>query len=504
MTFRDLSIKQKLMAIILLTTSVSLLTAAAVIIADDLITLRSEMKRDLTTLSHLIGANSTAALVFNDPRGAEETLSALRAKRSVVAAAIYTKEGGVFATYVRDAESRPYTPPAPRVPGLHFEKDRLVIFDKIELEGETIGSLTLHSDLEEMYLHLKRDVLIVILVILISIFVAFVLSSFLQQVISHPIEKLALTARKVSVEKDYTVRVEPHGRDELGLLIEGFNEMLTQIQQRDTSLRKARDELEERVQERTKELKKEIQERAKTEEKLKKTVEELERSNKELEQFAYVASHDLQEPLRKIIAFGDRLKKVCASSMDEGARDYLERMQSAASRMKQLIEDILMLSRIMTRGRSFEAVDLGELVQDVLTDLEISIEQTKGKVRIGKLPMVRADPLQMRQLFQNLIANALKFSKKGVPPHVEVQSCSAKNGSVEVTVADNGIGFDEKYLDRIFEPFQRLHGLSEYPGTGMGLAICEKIVLRHGGKITAKSRPGEGSTFIITLPAMEA
>lgn len=504
MTFRDLSIKQKLMAIILLTTSVSLLVAAAVIIADDLITLRSEMKRDLTTLSHLIGTNSTAALVFNDPRGAEETLAALRAKRNVVAAAIYTKEGGVFATYVRDAESRPYSPPPSRAPGLHFEKDRLVIFDKIELEGETIGSLTLYSDLEEMYLHLKRDVLIVILVILISIFVAFVLSSFLQQVISHPIEKLALTARKVSGEKDYTVRVEPHGRDELGLLIDGFNEMLTQIQQRDTSLRKARDELEERVQERTKELKREIQERAKTEEKLKKTVEELERSNKELEQFAYVASHDLQEPLRKIIAFGDRLKKVCASSMDEGARDYLERMQSAASRMKQLIEDILMLSRVMTRGRSFEAVDLGELVQDVLTDLETSIEQTKGKIRVGKLPMIRADPLQMRQLFQNLIVNALKFGKKGVSPQVEIQGHAAKNGSVEVTVADNGIGFDEKYLDRIFQPFQRLHGLNEYPGTGMGLAICEKIILRHGGKITAKSRPGEGSMFIITLPAMEA
>jgi signal transduction histidine kinase len=501
MNFRDLSIKGKLMAIIMATTSASLIVAAAFSMVDDVLTLRQEIKQDLSTLGHLIGANSTAALVFSDPRGAEETLSALRAKENIVAAAIYNKEAKVFAVYVRDPPSKDFAPPPPSSPQFRFERDRLILFDKVALEGETIGTVYLQSDLKGMYARLKRDMVIVLMMILLAVLVAFVLSTFLQKVISSPIERLAATARRVSVERDYRIRVEPHGKDELGLLIDGFNEMLMQIQERDASLRKARDELEERVQERTQELRKEIQERARAEERLKRTVEELERSNRELEQFAYVASHDLQEPLRKIIAFGDRLKKAGQARLDELSQDYLERMQSAASRMKQLIEDILALSRVTTRGRPFEEVSLDAVVREVLTDLETHIDQTGGKVEVGRLPTVKGDGFQMRQLFQNLISNALKFSRREEPPVIRIHSRPPKDGFVEITVEDNGIGFDEKYLDRIFKPFQRLHTQHEFPGTGMGLAICEKIVLRHGGRISASSRPGRGAKFMIALPA---
>ncbi len=235
--------------------------------------------------------------------------------------------------------------------------------------------------------------------------------------------------------------------------------------------------------------------------------EELSRSNSELQEFAFVASHDLQEPLRKIKTFGDRLKASCGDVFPEQGHDYLERIQNAARRMQILIEDLLSLSRVTTRAQPFVPVDLLQLTQEVLSDLEISIQQTGAKIEIGELSTINADPLQIRQLLQNLIVNALKFHRPEVTPIVKIYSQvlsePSEHNSAEkcqIIVEDNGIGFNEKYLDRIFNVFQRLHGRSEYDGTGIGLAICRKIVERHHGNITAKSQPGEGAKFIVTLP----
>ncbi|HEY0015303.1 MAG TPA: ATP-binding protein [Longimicrobium sp.] len=228
---------------------------------------------------------------------------------------------------------------------------------------------------------------------------------------------------------------------------------------------------------------------------------ELERSNLELEQFAYVASHDLQEPLRKIQAFGNLLLSEAGDGLGESGRDYVVRMRAAALRMQALIQDLLAYSRVSRRGEEPAPVDLGRVAREVLSDLEGRMAATEGRVEIGPLPTVRADPTQMRQLLQNLIANALKFHRPGVPPHVRVGAEPADGGSGwRLRVEDNGIGFDERYLDRIFSPFQRLHGRTEYEGTGMGLAICRKIAERHGGAITARSAPGQGSTFTVDLP----
>lgn len=232
---------------------------------------------------------------------------------------------------------------------------------------------------------------------------------------------------------------------------------------------------------------------------------QLEQSNRDLEHFAYVASHDLQEPLRKIQAFSDRVHRQYAERLDDRGRDYLSRMGSAAARMQKLIEALLTLSRVTTKKGPIEAVELGSLLQDVISDLEVRIQSTQGRVEIGALPCVAGDPVQLRQLFQNLVGNALKFHRADVTPVVRVHTTSGRDGATaEIRVEDNGIGFESAEAERIFLPFHRLHARSEYEGTGIGLAICQKIVERHGGTIRAQSAPGRGSCFVVTLPRRES
>jgi len=226
-------------------------------------------------------------------------------------------------------------------------------------------------------------------------------------------------------------------------------------------------------------------------------------SNRDLEHFAYVASHDLQEPLRKIQAFSDRVTKQYASRLDDQGRDYLQRMNAAAARMQRLIEALLSLSRVTTKKNESELIDLLPLVQEVLGDLEVRVQSTGGKVTVGELPRIEGDPVQIRQLFQNLIGNALKFHTPGVAPVVEVYALRRSPGQAEIFVVDNGIGFESKDAERVFLPFHRLHGRTEYEGTGIGLTICQKIVERHNGTIRAESAPGKGSRFVIALPTQE-
>ncbi|VAX28116.1 hypothetical protein MNBD_NITROSPINAE05-931 [hydrothermal vent metagenome] len=265
-------------------------------------------------------------------------------------------------------------------------------------------------------------------------------------------------------------------------------------------VRDQNENLEKTVQKRTEilenqawELKNEIAERAKIE-------EDLKRSNQDLQDFASIASHDLQEPLRKVIMFGDRLNAQFSPEMDGKALGYLERMTNAASRMQTLINELLLFSRVGSKARPFKTMDLEKTIQEVLSDLESRLNQSQAKVIIEDLPVLDADEVQMRQLFQNLISNALKFHKKGVPPVVAIRSHVNDSGVCEVMVRDNGIGFDEQYAARIFKPFERLHGRSQYEGTGMGLAICRKIVKRHGGTISVKSQPDAGCEFTVALP----
>lgn len=253
-----------------------------------------------------------------------------------------------------------------------------------------------------------------------------------------------------------------------------------------------------------------ITERKLTERKLRKTLDDLSRSNADLREFAYVASHDLQEPLRKITVFSDFLRESAGTSLPPEAMENLGRIEKASRRMSALIEGILELSRVSTGARGFAEIDMARAAQEVVSDLEFRIRERNATVEIGDLPVIEAEPIQIRQLLQNLIGNALKFARKDVAPRIRLYArrldgfpTEGPTPTWEITVEDNGIGFDAAYADRIFGIFQRLHSRQEYEGTGIGLAVCRKIVQRHGGAIRAESQPGQGSRFIITLPARQ-
>jgi signal transduction histidine kinase len=226
---------------------------------------------------------------------------------------------------------------------------------------------------------------------------------------------------------------------------------------------------------------------------------ELARSNAELEQFASIASHDLQEPLRKVQTFAAQLNATEADRLSEQGQDFLRRMSDASGRMRALIDDLLAFSRVSTKGRPFVEVRLGDVAAQALGDLEVSIEESGATVTIGTLPEIEADPVQMRQLLLNLMGNAVKFRRPGVAPAIDV-AARVDGGVATITVRDNGLGFDPQFASRIFRAFERLHGTSAYPGTGIGLALCRKIAERHHGTITAGGREGEGATFTVVLP----
>jgi signal transduction histidine kinase len=298
--------------------------------------------------------------------------------------------------------------------------------------------------------------------------------------------RLALAAEQIA-SGDLHQRVGLHRRDELGRSAEAFDRMADRLEGSITRLEDSEQLLREQTM-------------------------EFERSNRELQEFASVASHDLQEPLRKVRAFGDRLAAHEGPGLSPRGQDYLARMQDAAGRMQTLISDLLALSRVTTRGQPFTAIDLHHIAEQVIGDLEERIVQADGQVHLGPLPTIEADPTQMRQLLQNLLGNALKFHRPGVPPIVNVtatilggdESDETDEARLQLAVVDNGIGFDEKYLDRIFTTFQRLHGRTEYEGTGIGLAVCRRIAERHNGSITAYSTVNEGSTFLVDLPVRQA
>jgi light-regulated signal transduction histidine kinase (bacteriophytochrome) len=249
-----------------------------------------------------------------------------------------------------------------------------------------------------------------------------------------------------------------------------------------------------------KEYRNRIEELERSNQRLKISMEGLKRSNRDLEEFAFLASHDLQEPLRKIRTLSTFIKSH-SENLDEKCKDYFSRMIKASARMQSFIDDLLQLARVTGQTRQPQKTDLNNLLQDVLVDLEDRITSTCAEIQIGKLPVLSADAIQTKQLFQNLLSNSLKFHQKGVAPVIKVSSQLSSSGNMEIVVEDNGIGIRPEHKERIFKPFERLHGRDEYEGSGMGLAMCQKIVSLHGWEIEVEGIPDQGTKVLISIPS---
>lgn len=324
---------------------------------------------------------------------------------------------------------------------------------------------------------LRRNLTIMVIVVFLVMVFVWLLGDVL---IIRQAKSLVHATQKLA-EGDLTARSGvTYSVGELGQLAQSFDNMADEISEREA-------------------------ERDRNEAALKEYTLNLEHSNEELRNFTNVASHDLQEPLRKIQTFGEMLQDRYSGALDPRGINYLQRMRDSAARMQILLSELLTFSRATNKSYQFGKVNLEQVVRQVLIDLDWQVEQKKANVKISDLPVVEADEVQITQLFQNLISNALKFHSPGRQPEINIYSPYPKNktdeeGMCEIRIQDNGIGFNEKYLDRIFQPFQRLDSNGDYPGIGMGLTICRKIVDNHGGTISAHSSPGKGTTFVVRLP----
>ena len=501
---RNIPIRRKVVLIIMLATAGALLLAGVGLIASELRRSRREMQSDLATLAAVIAHNSTAALSFSDPEAAEETLAVLRNSQAIVAAAVYGQDGQLFAVYQRDQGQR--EPPArPGPDGTQQHGDSVTLFRPIVFDGRRIGTVYLESDQSELYAQVRVQTLTITAVFVLSGLAALAFSSGLQRVISKPVLELAGTVRTISERKDYSIRAQRRGGDELGELVDAFNDMLGQIQERDSELLKAKQELEQRVQERTVALRHELADRLRAEEELEKKNTALERSNQDLDDFAYIASHDLKEPLRGIHNFSAFLLEDYAGKLDDEGRSRLETLIRLSRRMEVLIDSLLHFSRLGRVDLAIDEVDLNDVVAEVVDAIAINLQENRIAIRIPRpLPTVHCDRVRVRELYHNLIVNAMKYNDK---PEKWIEIGYSENGAVSLPalyVRDNGIGIQEKHFDTIFRIFKRLHGRDKYGGgTGAGLTIVKKIVERHNGRIWVDSAWGEGTTIFFTLDKEE-
>lgn len=475
----------------MLTSSVALLLACVGFLLNDLVTLRGSMERHLSVLAQITGENSAAALVFEDLEAAEEVLDALRAEPSITRAALYSPAGDVFAIYARDDLAGPF--PAPEVNGSRFEAGRLVRFQRVLLDEGVVGIVYLESDLQQIYRRVRSYAGIAVLLLLASSIVALAVGTRLQRGISEPILDLAEIARGVSEEQNYSVRAEPRSKeDEISVLIQGFNDMLAQIQERDVILAEHREHLEEEVAAQTAELR--------------EVNRQLERATQHKSEFLANMSHELRTPLNAVIGFSEVLRERMFGDLNEKQEEYVQDILTSGRHLLSLINDILELSKIeagqmelsMARFELSGAVDnavvlIRERAHKRGLDLRVDVDPALGAID--------ADERKLKQILLNLLSNAIKFTPDGG----EVSLVARKNRrEVEITVSDTGIGIAEADLDTVFEEFRQVGDQeARGEGTGLGLTLTRRFVELHGGTIAVDSELGKGTSFRFTLPLVE-
>jgi PAS domain S-box-containing protein len=594
MPFRDTPIQRKLMLSFMLISSVVVLLTCGAFVANELLTFKDKAFQGLKTLGDVIASNSTASLAFDNEADATEVLSALKSRPQITAAALYDRNGKLFARYPGNASAQSFRA-SPDRDGFRDENSLLVEYlPVVQGENNRLGTLYMASNKQAIYDRLWRYAWLAMAVMVVSLIVAYLLATLLQGHISRPVLAMSETAKAISQRGDYSVRAAKGGTDEIGVLIDAFNHMLEQIESQDRAIREHHERLnlalkasgvgtwnldmeENRIsldefanplfgypagsydaaydlflqmihrddrqrveqemrgatsasggyetsfrvkwpddsmhdlsargkvvrgaddgQTRMTGVIWDVTERKRAEERLARLLKELERSNKELELFAYVASHDLQEPLRMVSSYTQLLERRYSEKLDDDAREFIAYAVDGASRMQRLINDLLEFSRVSTRGKPLAKTNVAEILGNVRANLSVAIEESGALVTNDFMPVVTVDPGQLGQVLQNLVGNGIKF-RNGTRPHVHVRATETPE-HWEFSVSDNGIGIEPQYFERIFVIFQRLHTAGDYQGTGIGLALCKRIIERHGGRIWVESTPNEGSTFSFTIP----
>jgi signal transduction histidine kinase/CheY-like chemotaxis protein len=503
MIFQNISIKRKLTLITMLTSSAALVLSALSFLVYDLVSFRHLLIQDLLTQAEIIGYNSAGAMEFKDVPAATATLAALTAKEDVVTAVLYTRDGKAFAFYSRGKEIPRALPARLNNQNYRFDGGYLQVFHDVTLGGDHLGTLFIQSDMRQWSLRARRYAGILCVFVLISGLFALFVSSKLQRLISRPILHLEDTMRVVSAQKNYEVRATKTYGDEIGRLIDGFNTMLTEIQQRDTALRGANDELKTR----TTELEKEIQYRKETQEELLKAKHAAEEASRAKSTFLANMSHELRTPLNAIIGYSEMLEEETRESGKSDSVQDLRKIQSAGKHLLALINDVLDLSKIEAgkMGLHLENFEVPVLIDEMITTLQPAAAKNSNKIHVRiaeNVGVMRADVTKVRQILFNLLSNACKFTENGTISVEVDQERSEGRDCVRFRVSDTGIGITPQQKENLFHEFSQADASisRKYGGTGLGLAITYRFVQLMKGRISVESAPGEGAKFTVLLP----
>ncbi len=470
-------LKTKLLFLTLFTSALGISLVCIILIMVENQNYRRQLESELHVIAGILAEQSAAALIFADKDQLGSIISSLKPIETIRQACIYTP-GGTVMYALESHETRPCPDVMqPMEEGFVGDAYRLLI--PVTLDNEQVGHLYLTSHLNVMRNHIRTFVLVTIGVGSVILVVLVFLALRLQRIVSGPILTLSETAERIAKDHDYTIRAPVSGTDELGRLGNTFNEMIGTIEQQNRRILESRDSLEREVDART---------------------SELSMANRELEAFSYSVSHDLRQPLRAIEGFGQALEEDCGEQLNDAGKDYLRRIRAASVRMASLIDGLLILSRVSRQPMENETIDLTALLREITDELMNIDDSVPTEVHIQQGMQVVGDSRMLRVAFQNLLENAWKYSARVEQRRVEVSAIKA-GGSMTIEVQDNGVGFDMRYIDKLFVAFNRLHTPSEFGGTGIGLATVYRVVRRHHGKISATSEVGKGARFSVTLPA---
>jgi signal transduction histidine kinase len=480
------SISVKLTQMNFMVSATALLLACLSFFAYDLYSFRQSLVGSLATEAHIIGGNSVSAIMFSDRQAAETTLSALKNSPHVLSCAVFDNSGRLFATYTREGyppkSIRPALKPG-ETTSRWTEGGNIILGNRIDFQGQTVGTVYILADTTEVLAHARSYALIVILILFLCLLCALLVAANFRRMLADPLIDLAETAKTVSDRKDYSIRAMEAGEVyEISTVVTSFNEMLSQIEEQNQALRHAKDELEKREEERT---------------------IELSAANNELEAFSYSVAHDLRGPLDMIGNIGFLLDCSPVISGDEPTKGLVDELLRGTKKMADLIADLLNLSRATRVNLDVKEIDLTDMASSIVKGLQSSDPDRTAKITVTPEARVIADESLLCIVLDNLLRNAWKYTSKVSLAEIEFGSFQQDSRTIYF-VSDNGAGFDPSLSDRLFQPFQRLHTDSEFPGTGIGLATVQRVITRHGGRVWAQGEVDRGATVYFTLPDQPA